>query len=240
MIFQITKYRISKQSSRELVISLNQNYVILEIAVTALGGLTFCYFLWDKADIDNIGFIEISLVMIILTTTFNLLRNLKLIQEGENYTFNNSLNSITKNGHSLGQLSSIYNIDIVEKRDHDSPTQYELQIHLRDNQPICFQKTTNLEFQKSLGIAVSSISNIPFDYSIREQQREQDFLKQQAMNLEPYIKMFEDKFEGKSEIELETISKEDSGYAEYAQKAAQNLLNRMRDTTGKTSAQQML
>ncbi|WP_422359713.1 hypothetical protein [Reichenbachiella sp.] len=212
----------------------------MEIAVTVLSSLAFCYFLWDHVDFENIGFIEISLGLLILTTIFNLIRNLKLILEGENYIFNKSLNSITKNDQSLGQLHSIYNIDIIEKREHDSPTQYELQIHLRNNQLICFQKTTNLKVQKSLGFAISSISDSPFNYAIREQQREQEILKQQAINLEPYIKMFEDKFVGKSKIELESISKEDSGYAEYAQKAARNLLNRMQSTNGKTDVQQML
>lgn len=240
MIFQITKYRISKQNSRELVISLNLNYVKLEITVTVLSCLVLCYFLWDKVDFGNINFIGISLGILILTTIFNLIRNLILMQEGENYTFNNSLNSITRNGNSLDQLSNVYKIDIVERHDHESAIQYELQIHLRNNHPICFQKTANLEFQKSLGTAVSSISNVPFDYVIREQQQEQRKVKQQAVNLEPYIKMFESKFEGKSKIELEKISKKGSGYAEYAQKAAQNLLNRKQITSNETNAQQML
>lgn len=235
MIFQITKYRISKESDDELVISRNKNYVKFEIAIAILGCLLFSFFLWNLVDFSKIGLVEVSFLIIILTTFYSLLKCLKTLRDGETIVFNSSSNHITKNGRAIGRINSIYRIDIIKIHDYDSPTEYELEIHMKDYEIIRFQKTMNLQFQKTLGIAISRIANIPFDYLIREEQKEQEMLEQKEMKLQPYIRLFEKKFSGKTIIELQEISKENSGYAEYAQKAAKNLLNRMKDSNSQKS-----
>ena len=238
MIFQFNKYKITYPNDKELKIALVSNYVLFEIAITVLGCALFSYFLWDKVNLDNIGILEFSLASIILTTAYNLFRNLILLLNGEAYVFNNSLNSITKNGRSINKLSSIADIRIIEHRDAESSDEYELQILLANNNVISFKKSTNLAFQKTLGHAVSKISGVPFNYVSKEVLQSKEDLKQQKIDRQPYIRIFEEKFKEKNEFELKEISKNDSPYADYAKEAAQNLLNLMNESNDEqTNAQ---
>lgn len=213
------------------------NYVILEITITILGCLIFCYFLWDKVNFDKIEVIGISLGVIAVSSIFNLFRNFKLIATGQDYTFNKSLNSISKNGRRIATLDSLYKIHITEHLDSESSTQYELLTYLKNETPISFEKSTNLKFQKILGDSISKLTGIPFTYQTKEEVNEIESLKQQEIDRQPYIKIFEEKFKEKSKSELIEISKEDSSYAEYAKEAARNLLRIMNNTNEKTNVQ---
>lgn len=227
MIFQYDKYKINHFRNNELIISIDKSYILLEIGLVFISNILLYYYLWDKSNFNQIDIWKLSVGFIVITSLYNLFKNITLLFDGQVYVFNNTINRISKNGYTVDQLDNICQIRIIEYYDSDSSNQFELQIQLLNNSPIIFEKTPNLEFQKTLGKAISQISGVPFTFVNELDIHIEEQLKKKETSFQSKIEMFEKKYAKKSKSELEKIIKTDSPYDDYAKQAAKNLLKEL-------------
>lgn len=228
MIFETNKYQITTQNDEKLVITYNTDHLKLQIAIL-IGIELICFIvLWANTNSKQIWGITLSAIVILLFTLFQIIESIQLIKHGEEFIFNKSNNSIFFNKKLVGSLDKVKEIKIFEDNtDFESPTEYQLYIYLDNFAPIQFRKSTILNDQRAIGRAIAKLSNVPFSFQSELERFKFSQLPQKKIEYEAKVKLYEERYQERSLLQLKKIIEKDSPYAGYAKEAANNLLLRM-------------
>ncbi|UII22502.1 hypothetical protein [Fulvivirga ligni] len=225
-MFGLSRYKIAHSSNQKLVITTDKNYVLVILFIAIIAFAIFGYSLWDKINFNKIDILEVSLIGLAIGVVYAFVINIKVLFEGEEYIFDQSLNSIEKNNLEIGKLDKISSIKIIEHQDAEYGSEYELNVYVESYGAISFRKTKDLGSSRELGAAISKISGISFSFKSSDEMRQEERQENKKASYDRHVELFEKKFDNKSESELLRIAQVDSKYADYAKQAALNILER--------------
>lgn len=207
MIFESIKYDIKKQNDNKLIISLNKKHLITRVASLFAFDLVLLYIMWNKIDFNSINLIFVGFVLLIITSLFQIIKDLKMYQSGKEYVFNKIKNTIHLNEKLIGKLKGISAIEIIEDEGADEENStFQLCLSSEDFDSIFFSKSENFKNIESVALAISKITNVEFKFKSSIELLELESENEKAIQHQEFVKSFEEKFKDKTLDELNYIS----------------------------------